>query len=681
VACETRRFSGTEPFMLEVSDMSFFLVLLFVVFITILTGVLMARSRQVKRWAYIVLFALAVGGGFFFYSYGYLSSGTSPADALLVALRGTIRTVRMFALENDYGELVNEQGTQWMGNYLLPQIVFWLCHVSALIIVQAALFSLFGWKLINWARLHLGLHREMYLIKGGGKYALMLGENIATQDNPQQLPKKNRLVAFLIEEDEDEKKIREKAAHFGGIVQISDRNCDLSHYLGLINPGKWNQRGRKYYVVFTQKDASAPDDIQLTVEFAKEKAVDSKNLDIFVLTSSEWDRERIEAITQAKEGGHRKYPYTIHIINEADLLTRQMTEAHPPFECPGLNFNETNRTGIAARDFTVMILGFGTAGQHALLRLIMNGQFVGSTMRAIVVDREIEHLRERFLHRYPSLDICCKIDFKNFDVRDKAFFELLKETGNIDYIVAALSDGGMNRQTALDIRLHYERKDIALPFIAVYEKDSGLHDTRQDEKVFSFGCREAIYKEAVIIREETDLMARAVHEVYGGNPPWQELDWVLQESNRASADFIPAMLRLAGLSGETAGKRQALTDDPSLAETLAKTEHLRWNAFHAVMGFRLMSIEEMRRRFEKYDDEKNTRTHLDFCRRDSKARLQVCLVKWDELDEVTEAYRELACKADNAKEQKRDFKDNDRYIIESIPKFLQEAKGKGGETP
>jgi hypothetical protein len=579
----------------------------------------------------------------------------------------------MFVLENDYGELVNEQGAQWIGDRLLPQIIFWLSNISALVIVQAALLSLFGWKLINWIRLHLGLHREVYFIKGSDKYALMLGENIATRDNPRQSPEKERLVVFLIEDDGDEKELREKAARFGGIVQVLDSNHDLAHYLGLINPGKWNRRGRKYYVVFAQEDTATPEDIRLTVEFAKERAVDSKNLDIFALTVSEWGREKIEAITQAKEDGHRKCPYTIHIINEVDLLTKWMIEARPPFECPGLGFN---KTGTAARDFTVMLLGFGTAGQHALLRLIMNGQFVGSRMRAIVVDREIEHLREGFQRRYPSLDISCKIDFENFDVRDRAFFDLLEETDAVDYIVVALSDDEMNRQTALDIRLCYERKGAALPFIAVYEKDSGPHDTGRDEKIFSFGCREAVYKEAVIIREETDRMARVVHEVYGGNPPWQELDWVLQESNRASADFIPAMLALAGLSGEAAGKQQTLANEPDLAETLAKTEHLRWNAFHAAMGFRPMGLEEMRRRFEKYDGERNTRDHLDFCRRDSKERLQVCLATWDELDAITGAYRELARKADNAKEQTRDFKDNDRYIIESIPKFLQAAMGK-----
>jgi hypothetical protein len=46
------------------------------------------------------------------------------------------------------------------------------------------------------------------------------------------------------------------------------------------------------------------------------------------------------------------------------------------------------------------------------------------------------------------------------------------------------------------------------------------------------------------------------------------------------------------------------------------------------------------------------------------------------LDKVTKAYRELARKTDDVKEQGRDFKKNDRDIIENIPKFLQAAKEK-----
>jgi cell wall assembly regulator SMI1 len=93
------------------------------------------------------------------------------------------------------------------------------------------------------------------------------------------------------------------------------------------------------------------------------------------------------------------------------------------------------------------------------------------------------------------------------------------------------------------------------------------------------------------------------------------------------------------------------------------------------MGYRSISIEEMQRRFEIYDGERNSRKHLDFSRRDSKARLHVCLSSWDELDKISEAYRELARRVGDSKEEKRDFKNNDRDIVNSIPKFLNAAKG------
>jgi hypothetical protein len=267
------------------------------------------------------------------------------------------------------------------------------------------------------------------------------------------------------------------------------------------------------------------------------------------------------------------------------------------------------------------------------------------------------------------------MEWKNVDVQSDAFFKLLSEYSNLDYVVVALHNDEINKQTAFDIRLHYERRDTnAVPYIAVSEKNGSFHETKKDEQIFTFGCREEIYTESVIIREETNRMAKAVHNVYGGVPPWHELDWFYQESNRAAADFIPAMLMLADITETDAMSSDALTNDSTLAETLAQTEKLRWNAFHAAMGYRSISIEEMKSRFDSYDGERNSRQHLDFCRRDAQARLHVCLSSWGELDGIREAYRELAHRAGNTNEELRDFKDNDRDIVKSIPQFLKMAK-------
>jgi len=621
-----------------------------------------------KRTMLCVCFGFVIVG-FTLYIAGYISSGEGFANAVFAALRGIISTVRMFFSSSDFGVLVGVQGAEWLTENIYLSILLWLCYVSAVIIMYIAFISLFGRKFVDEFRLRLGWHTEVFIIKGINKNALMLGENIATHDAKWERPDDKRLVVFLLKEDDDEKKANEKAMRFSGIVQVLGRKNDFEYYLSKMGLGnknvlvKWMRRKTKYNIILVPNNMSATANTLCIVEYAKANGIPHEYLDIFVLTSSKWDREEIIEIT--KEEGNdikkRKYPYTIHIADELDIITRQMIEKHPPFECPELNFNEK---GKASKNFTVLIIGFGTIGQHAFLRLVMNGQFVGSRMRAIIVDNDIDGLRDCFLHRHPGLQLCCDMDFRKIDVPYAKFFTLLKEEDNVDYVVIALSSNEINKQAALDIKLHHERKDInALPIIAVYEKYGGLFD---NGKLFSFGCRDAIYKESVIIREEIDHMAKAVNDGYNDDnsaeaKEWKELDWFSQESNRASADFIPAMLKLANIEKDRMPEN-LLTEDNNLAETLAHTEHLRWNAFHVAMGWAPSSIEEMHQCFINIKN-------VSLCRKNPITKRHLCLAPWDKLDEISEAYGQIT-------QKKEDFKEYDHGIVRRIPKYLKAAKGK-----
>ena len=675
-----------------------------IVFLILLTcvvfvfSVLFLTSRYKRAMIYVCLgFVVA---GFSIYTAGYLSSGASLTDAVSAMFRGIFSTARMLTLNDDYGHLVGVQGIQWLTENRCMKIVFWLCHVAALVLFQIAVISLFGRKLIDNFRLQFGPHKEVYIIKGSDKNALLLAENIVTHDSEQKKPDDKRLIVFLLEEDDDEKKIIEKASHFNGIVQVLDRKHDLPYYLKTAKLGKWNYfiKEKNYYIVLMPTTVSALDNVQLIAEYAKENKIKPEKLDVFAFAVSEWDRKKIEEITQAREKRKvvkkvkeiidgieqevereieetkRIYPCTFHIINEIDLLTRQMIEKHPPFKCPGLKFSG----GTAQRSFTVMILGFGPVGQSALLRLVMNGQFMGSTMRTIVIDKDIDNLKDCFEHRYPGLKLCCNIDPKNINVQQKDFFALLDKEKDLDYIVAALHGDEMNKQTALDIKHHYERSGKALPFIAVAELNGSLcetkrvkkHEAKQGEKIFVFGSRDEVFKEGVIIRQRADLIAEAINDVYNKeNPnraiPWLERSWFDQESNRASADFIPAMLYLAGKNEEEAIEKKILTNDSSLAEILAQTEHLRWNAFHTAMGWSSISIKEMQNCFNDTKD-------VYLCRKNPKLRLHICIASWGKLDKISKAYSQIS-------QEKVDFKKSDRDIIKNIPKFLETAKGGGDD--
>ena len=632
------------------------LVLISVIVFVLAVFYLMIRCKRVML---NICFAFVVTG-FLLYTAGYLSSGEGPADTLFATLRGIFSTVRMFSLNEDYGVLSAKQGTQWLTGNIQMQILLWLCYMSALIIIQTALITLFGRKLMDNFRLSFGPHKEVYIIKGSDRNAIMLGENIAAHDAKHKYPDNNRLIVFLLKEGDDEKKTYENAAHFGGIVQVLDRENNLLSCLKKAGLKKKEKHRICFYIILMPDDVSLSGDTRRIAEYAKKENIPHDSLDIFALTSSKWEREKIEAITQEKEDDRRKYPYTIHITNEVDIVARQMVERYPPFEC--LDFNEK---GEAAHNFTVMILGFGAVGQQVFLRLVMNGQFAGSRMRAIIIDRDADNLRDSFLYRYQGLELSCDMEFKNFDVRRKEFFTLLNEVNDVDYVVIALYGDEINRQTALDIRLHYERKDINdLPFIAVLENDGSLCKSEQNEKIFTFGCGDDVYKESVILRAEVDRMAKTVNAVYNQkNPrramPWPERDWFTQESNRATADFIPAMLKLAGLDDKEV--KDALAEKGSaLAEILAQTEHLRWNAFHAAMGWSSISVEGMRKCFADTKD-------MDLCRKNPMKRLHVCLAQWDKLDEISQAYSEIT-------QKEEDFKEYDREIIENIPLFLKKAE-------
>jgi hypothetical protein len=436
--------------------------------------------------------------------------------------------------------------------------------------------------------------------------------------------------------------------------------------------GRKNIRKKSYYIIRMPSDSSAIAEISSICEYAQKHCIDPEKLNIYTFVSCEWDKAEIEAFSQTHNVNH---PATFHIISESDLLIRQMIEHHPPFKCPGLDFNEI---GVATRSLNVLVIGFGSIGQHALLHLTKNGQFVTvpqTKMSAIVIDKDIELLRERFELSHPAIDICCDVNYFDFDVRCSSFFKLLSDKQklcSIDYIVVALDSNIENKQVAIDLMLFYQQLGINLPFMAIYEKHTGGKLNHVKENIFTFGCREEIYRESFIIRDELNNRARNINktytEVYGGDD-WHKLDWFSQESNRSSADFIPAMLFLANTSVEAAVANSSLTTSPDHFEVLSQTEHLRWNAFHVVMGYRPFSTHEMIRRFNEFSGEQNTEKHLEYARRDIPKKLHVCLTTWDELDEVSAIYRELEIKT--GREGKRCFKENDRDNIRLFPKFLK----------
>ena len=149
---------------------------------------------------------------------------------------------------------------------------------------------------------------------------------------------------------------------------------------------------------------------------------------------------------------------------------------------------------------------------------------------------------------------------------------------------------------------------------------------------------------------------------------WEELTWFIQESNRATADFINTLLALSNpdkIDSKQFKKdvidRKRLTYNDELEENLAKTEHLRWNAFYVAMGWKPIDIEEMRIKFPD--------TKTNGFRKNELAKLHICLAAWDKLDIISKTFCSIA-----QINKDFNFKDNDRDFIKNIPFIIDGAE-------
>ena len=114
---------------------------------------------------------------------------------------------------------------------------------------------------------------------------------------------------------------------------------------------------------------------------------------------------------------------------------------------------------------------------------------------------------------------------------------------------------------------------------------------------------------------------------------WMDCDYFSRQSCRASADFLPAMLRAAGKTPEQALHNWALSD--SQLQNLSITEHLRWCAFHYCMGYSPMTDTEFSERAELYLQQKQSGKPLIRISKNTVNRTHACLIPWEELDNLS----------------------------------------------
>ena len=348
-------------------------------------------------------------------------------------------------------------------------------------------------------------------------------------------------------------------------------------------------------------------------------------------------------------------------VNEEYLAARLLLKEAPLHET--VSFDEN---GLATEDFHGLVVGSGNVGQAVIKQLVMNGQFAGSHFSLAVFDPNFDAITGRM--RYECSRLFAEYDIRVYDAdaRSARMYAYLSENWQkLKYIVVCTGDDASNREVCRQIAHFLDMRKKALPLYICSSRGLQRITATKAE-------RWDLYTPSVLCTDDMDKLAMLLNQAYcagnGKNAKENGADcaYFSRMSSRASADYAPAFLKMAGLSADTVPQGDWTT--PAQLENMAISEHERWCAFHYCMGFRAMTRAEFEERCRIYRQEKAkdpaTRYRIG---KDLAARIHCCLIPWEELDDLSA--RENAVTGKNV-----DYKQMDRNNVLMLPDLLKSAK-------
>lgn len=665
-----------------------FCLLLISVLVLMIIAYFMSKLKENSSMLILILFIPTVLCGLIVYLIGYIPESAGVGDYVRAFLRALYSTGRMFSFNDDYGAINNKNQ---IVNSLGYTIVFWAAHVSALVIMVSAFFTIFGNKLVTLIKKFFKLNKDIYIIYGINWKSLSFAQNVLTKDDSISHPARDRYVLFI---DEN---INQQFQH--KVDSIGALYLDCPIFLGnsfnksaLLKAGFKTSLAKKIHVfAFTENDMINFNIIDGVLDIADSENISEKHLKgIYIHTDS-------DSIVEALSRKQSNKKYNFNYFCEADLAARNLFGTYPLYA--KLAFDSQTGLPQGKKTLKILILGFGFTGKHILRQALYNGQFDDCDFEAIIIDKSMNDIQGQFKNNYPALFSEYKpqnltINFIQDNVRSDDFYELLKNymtitvSGNIfqiDYIVSTLGDDHLNFEVASDIRRFLKRYEInQLPTLSahiadkVYKLfDDGINEDKMGD-IIIFGDYDEIFTEGKIINEEMDKLAKAVNLSFGGSE-WAALSTHKKNSNRASASFLGAYLYILGLElrnsteirsadfiiGEEMFIRM-LKENDQLLENLGRTEHLRWNAFHYAYGWTKKTINKVC----SYED-----------RIDEENKQHACIVPWEELITVKNKIIEEDQKSTSATEivnviAECDFQGKDRKNILSLHNIINEYNKK-----
>ncbi len=580
-------------------------------------------TDHMDRWTGLA-FSIAIAGGLFIY--GLINAASYGSTPVIAVLRTVVNVGQMFGNAGDSGF---EKFTGVVGAGTFASIVYWLIHFFAYYSVVSAVILLLGRGVLSDIRKWLLRIHDIELIFGVNEDTVKLGETLS----------KNKHVSVVFVGTGN---VSESVIHKMGALWFSDKDATTPTEKFLKTLSVKRRRGR------IRLSALSPDeDANLTY---------SVNM-LKLLMDAGVKPDRTELVMFGKEalsgGGMlanaERYGYgSVKVYDRDELSARLLLLKYPI--CDLITFDEEAK---ATKDVDILLVGFGNIGQEVLRRITALGQFEGSDFRVCVFDPTIGDRDGFFRSRYPSLIDNYDIRFEPYDGRSSKLVEYLRaNAAHLTEVIVAVGSERTGREIAKGIKDTLSSCGCDAPICQCYQNSVVRLNSDSSSTVTS------VYDEEVLYGDLMDRLARKINHYYCGEgdeyEQWKSCDYFSRMSCRAGADYLSGILRRVGIS-------DAAKLTGNIMENLARSEHLRWCAFHYSMGYSAMDDDALRQRAQLRKDDPSIRLT-----KDTKKRLHACLIPWDDLDKLADYENEVTGK-------RPDYKQMDRDNVSAVCSLMDEV--------
>ena len=482
-------------------------------------------------------------------------------------------------------------------------IHYFTFHASVVFFITCLMFSLIGRGIVNKA-LALFAHRRLDVFWGVSEQALLLAESIMKETHDHEVL--FRLPMSLRDDKDKLLEVTHSIDDIGCLWELSDFRIDNKNGFA-----KWCLLiGVRHFFML----GTGHENVAQANKIAKELGghIQRKPKECYLRLATAEDRRIYEKWCNDESVKNAIEPI---IIDESEMVAWDFTQRYSRLKCPATKTD--GKCGLLT-DFNVLLIGLGKTGTAVLNEIVCNGQLLksGSRFATGLAVRAIDRNQDTILmfeHSHPGFKngIEGEIDFSLdcMDVFSSRFDDWISaNVGKYDQVVLCLPSDTDNIGVAERIRTIQPACGLPQNQIVVKISNANVSDTWKTSDYGRFGNLRSLYQWQKIDASHVTIIAKAKHskwkhtasekEQASADENWRNAPYANRQSSRASAKGEFNFVELLGYALDFSGGKQ---DERVLAnvrnkisaclDILARNEHLRWNAYHVMLGYQRWDLE------------------------------------------------------------------------------------------